>query len=421
MPVPTTVSWASSIIGFISFAITLLTLLGVYRDLISTIRYAPSQIPIQLGNLRQEIEAERLLLRRRCREGDRFRVFTGGQGRGGRRRKRTGEVLHLLMRTVDKLWMDFREIERPFLIRSGRRAEEVKRGDFWEDDDIVDEKEKLPGTPKRDGDGKRTNAMGMEEANVGLDERYFRTDLHHRFIWWQSRSGVQRLFEEVQRVQIRRIERDVFECDELVKRVLRRMDGGGGAGSEGSGSGSDDPGPRGGGGVSRRGSGRGSGGKTVYESKEKEFVRVPPARSKAGSVRPVSRAGSVRAVSRAPSVSRVRSISPPRRRSPRLRERDGDTTASPVEQRPSNTARRRAARDSRGPGAAGNYEYEVVRPGRDGTVFIDTSNRPRSRPGLRESQGQSYYRARDVTREQRRDSDGRDGDRNRSRAQYESD
>jgi hypothetical protein len=407
MPIPITVSWASSIIGFISFAITLLTLLGVYRDLISTIRYAPSQIPIQLGNLRQEIEAERLILRRRCREGDQFGVFTGGQG-GGRRRKRTGEVIHLLMKTVDKLWMDFRELERPFLIRSGRRAEEVRRGDLWGDGDIdVDEKGKLPGTPKRDGDGKRTNAMGLEEANVGLDERYYRTDFSHRFIWWQSRSGVQRLFEEVQRVQIRRIERDVFECDELVKRVLRRMDGGGGASGEGSGSGSDDRGPRGGTGASRRG----SGGKTVYESREKEFVRVPPARS---------RAGSVRAVSRAPSLSRVRSLSPPRRRSPRLRERDGDTTASPVEQRPSNTARRRAARDSRGPGAAGNYEYEVVRPGRGGTVFIDTSNRP-SRPGLRESQGQSYYRTRDVTREQRRDSDGRDGDRNRSRARYESD
>lgn len=296
-------------------------------------------------------------------------------------------MVHLLMKTVDKLWVDFRELERPFLIKSGRRAEAVKKGDYWGESDLdVDEKGggKLPGTPKKGDAGKRTNMMGMEEANVGVDERYYRTDLTHRFIWWQSKSDVENLAQQVQRVQIRRIERDVFECDELMKRLLRKLDGqdnGGGSGS-GSESGSDDRGPRGGGGISRRGSGKsvGGGGKTVYESKETEVIRVP-ARSRAGSVRAVSRAGS---------ASRVRSISPPRRRSPRLRERNDESTASPVEQRPSNTARRRAARDNR---VGDGYGYEVVRPGRDGTYTIDV-NSPRSRPGLRDNQGQSYYRER---------------------------
>jgi hypothetical protein len=381
----------------------------VYRDLISTIRYAPSQIPIQLGNLRQEIEAERWALRERCRQGDQFNIFKlTGRGRA-RSRRRTSEVVHLLMKTVDKLWFEFRELERPFLIKSGSRAEAVRKGDYWGESDI-DEKAagKLPGTEKKGGSGKRTNAMGMEEANVGVEGDYYRTDLTHRFIWWQSKNDVQRLADQVQRVQIRRIERDVFECDELIKRVLRKVDGGRDGHESSSGSESDDRGPRSGGGVSRRGSRRSVGGgrKTVYESKETEVVRVPAR----------SRAGSVRAVSRARSVSRVRSISPPRRRSPSLRERNEESPASPVEQRPSNTARRRAARGSR---LGDGYNYEVARPGHDGTYIIDV-NGPRSRPGMREGQGQSYYRERTATRNQRRSSDPRDRDRDRSRARYDS-
>jgi hypothetical protein len=242
---------------------------------------------------------------------------------------------------------------------------------------------------------------------VGIERGHYQTDLTHRFIWWQSKGDVDRLMAEVQRVQIRRIERDVFECDELMKRLVRHMDGGNYGGHSGSGSESDDRGPRGGGGVSRRGSrksgGEGGGGRTVYESRETEAIRVP-ARSRAGSVRAVSRAGS---------VSRVRPISPPRRRSPRLRETNEASTTSPVEQRSSNTARRRAARDSR---AGDSYDIEVVRAGRDGTYNIDV-DRPRSRPGLRGSQGQSYYRE----REQRRSSDARERNRDRSRVRYDDD
>ena len=284
----------------------------------------------------------------------------------------------------------------------------MRKGDYWGDEDID---EKLPGTPKKGvapAPANRTNAVGMEEASVGIDDIYYRTDLSHRFIWWQTKGDVENLLEQVQRVQIRRIERDVFEIDDLVKRVLKKMDGGRDTGDSGSGSESDDRGPRGGGVISRRGSRRGSGGggRTTYESKETEIVRIP-ARSRAGSVRAVSQAGS---------VSRVASLSPPRRRSPRLRERNAESTASPVEQRPSNTARRRAARDSRVSDGAG-YDYEVVRPGRDGTYVIDI-NSTGNRPGLRESQGQSYYRERSVTRDARRSND-RNRDRGLSRGRYD--
>ena len=371
--------------------------------MISSIRYAPDQIPLALGNLRQEIEAERWALRQRCKEGDSFQVFKVSGRMRKRKRGLQAEVMHLLMRTVDKLWMDFLELERPFLIKSGTRAEAVQRGDYWGEKDIDADNEKAPGTSRkgnRGGNAKRMSAMGMEEANVGFDERYYRTDLSHRIIWWQSKGNVDRLAQQVQRVQIRRIERDTYEMDELVKRILRKMDGGGDGGGSGSGSESDDGGPKGSGGINRRGSGRSvRGGGTTYESKETEFVRVP-ARSRAGSVRPDSRAGS---------VSRVASPSPPRRRSPRLRERNAERTASPVEQRPSNTARRRAARESR-PSDSLGHEYEVVRPGRDGTYTININSPRRTRPGLRESQDQSYYRERSVPRGQGRSSMGYDDD-----------
>lgn len=48
---------------------------GVYRDVISTMRNAPQQIPLMLGNLRQELEAERTAIGRRVHQGDEFNVF----------------------------------------------------------------------------------------------------------------------------------------------------------------------------------------------------------------------------------------------------------------------------------------------------------------------------------------------------------
>lgn len=55
-----------------------------------------------------------MVLRKRCREGDEFRVF----GQVGRVRSRSGsrrtmEVVQLLMKTVDKLWGEFKDVERP--------------------------------------------------------------------------------------------------------------------------------------------------------------------------------------------------------------------------------------------------------------------------------------------------------------------
>ncbi|OAP62807.1 hypothetical protein AYL99_02034 [Fonsecaea erecta] len=242
------IALASQVIGFISFSITLATLLGVYRDLISTMRKADTAIPLMLGNLRQELEEERALLRYRCREGDPYGVFPSLRKRTRKQR----EVSQLLQTSIEKIWQQFKNIERPFLIANSLRAEQVRKGDYWGESDIEEK-------PRARPDKTRTrDRMDLAEAGFASDQqpRYYRTDLTHRFIWWQSISAVEDMMNQVQRIQIRRIERDVFETDELVRRCLNTLTGrrgrGGSARGSSSSSGSGGGGNGGIGGFKRR-------------------------------------------------------------------------------------------------------------------------------------------------------------------------
>ena len=145
-------------------------------------RNADSTIPIMLGNLRQEIEAERVFLRHRIREGDRYAVFPAPL-RKRRRSRKHQEVAQLLEITIRDLWQEFRNVERPFLIRSPLRAEAVQRGDYWGESDVD---EKPYAKPSGGSNEKRVkDRMGMAEAGLAPDKQtyYYRTDLVHRFIW----------------------------------------------------------------------------------------------------------------------------------------------------------------------------------------------------------------------------------------------
>src|ERR1700742_3135385 len=127
------------------------------------------------------------------------------------------------------------------------------------------------------------------------------------------------MMDQVQRIQIRRIERDVFETDELVKRCLDRLEGRGGRGRSGSGN---------------PGSGGGGGGGDV---------RRRSVRSRPGSVRmPSRRGGSASGNFREVEEREVITKRP-----------EGDA---------SNTGRRR----ERSPRP--RYEYEIVQPGR---IYVD--------------------------------------------------
>ena len=244
-------------------------------------RHADTSIPIYLGNLRQEIQAERIFLRYRLEEGDKYSVFP----KAFRKHRRTRqEAAVLLSNTIEEIWQQFKHLERPFLIKDPVRAEQVRKGDYWGENDVA---EKPHFRPQK----RLKNRMGMAEAGLSPDqETYYRTDLAHRFIWWQSRTRVDQMLERVQRLQIRRIERDAFETDELVKMCVKLLQRGrrrGGSGQSSSSSGSDG-GPSGGQGPSRprrRFSSRRSSakapsrrastsGRTMRETEEIETVRT---------------------------------------------------------------------------------------------------------------------------------------------------
>src|SRR5271156_3789329 len=57
--------------------------------------------------------------------------------------------------------------------------------------------------------------------------------LLHQFIWWQCKDDAFKLADNVQRIQIRRIERDMLELEELVRRCLGPWSGGDAGGRRG--------------------------------------------------------------------------------------------------------------------------------------------------------------------------------------------
>lgn len=260
------------------------------------------------------------------------------RGPDGRREgTRTRKAFALLLNaTIKDLWVEFRNVQRPFLIRNPLRAEEVGKGDYW---------------GKSDLDEKPSGKNRLKQAEEGIKQagkQYYRPDLAHRWIWWQSKGDVERLADQVQRVQIRRMKRDLYEADELVKGLVRR-DGGVNEGSgslSGSSSGSD---------------GRGG--------RRRAVAGVGVVRSRTG-----SRAGSVSSM-RMP-LSRRGSMVGRNVREVEEREFARRSARSPAptrksEMEASNTGRRRERSES-------GVEYEVLRPGR---MYVDVGDRRRRSQG----------------------------------------
>ncbi|KAJ0116785.1 hypothetical protein J7T55_009936 [Diaporthe amygdali] len=259
---PATLSYVSFVIGIISFIITVLNLLALYANFIATIRSAPIEIRDALGNLRAQLLEEREALRQQTRElrNKKAQMREGRQrslhpAHAGRARSssRNGlsprpssgnlrggmhtyalnyseQTLGLHYQTVRDLWRQFKSLERPFLVSSGTRAEAIRNGDVWVEKDLVDEK-----TLREDIE------LHGESGSFADWSAFYRCDFTHRFIWWQNKSDVVKLADEVQRVMLRRMEREVT-CMRMMLKQLRdggdgpediaspRFDGGGGGG-----------------------------------------------------------------------------------------------------------------------------------------------------------------------------------------------
>lgn len=257
---PVTLSYISFVIGIISFIITVLNLLALYANFLGTVRSAPVEIRDVLGNLRAQLLEEREALRQQTRElrnrkaQMRSRPLHPAHAGRARSTSRNGlsprassgnlrgantyalsyseQTLGLHYQTVRDLWRQFKSLERPFLVRSGSRAEALRNADAWAEKDFIDEKTIREEDIEMHGD----TTTGFADWSA-----VYRCDFSHRFIWWQSKSDIVKLADEVQRVMLRRMEREVT-CVRMMLKQLRdggdgpeeiaspRLDGGGGGG-----------------------------------------------------------------------------------------------------------------------------------------------------------------------------------------------
>lgn len=227
---PPTLSYISFVIGVTSFLITCLNLAALYANFIATVRSAPNEIRDALGNLRQQLLEEREALRQQTRElrakKAQHRASISQQSQPYARRHNANsrrsngrrdnhhypltfceQTLSLHYQTIRDLWQQFKTLERPFLVQ-GPRAEAIRNGAIWGEGDLINEK----GLRE---DFERYGEVGMMNDYSEL----YRCDFLHRFIWWQSKDGVVRLSNMLQKVMLRRMEREVSSCRMMLKQL----------------------------------------------------------------------------------------------------------------------------------------------------------------------------------------------------------
>lgn len=240
---PPTLSYVSFVIGIFSFALTILNLLALYANFLATVRHAPEEIRDVLGNLREQLLEEREALRQQTRElrnkktqirdsrrsrhpahagrprsSSRSRLnksFSNGNLQGMYNSlTHSEETLSLHYQTIRDLWRQFKGYERPFLVRSGAKAEAIHNGHTWVEDDLLNEK------------GLREDIeMNGETGSTANYTMLYRCDSIHRFIWWQSKAQVVKLADTVQSVMLRRMEREVTNCRMMLKQIRDGGDG----------------------------------------------------------------------------------------------------------------------------------------------------------------------------------------------------
>ena len=105
-----TISYASSIVGFLSFAFTFFTFVRVFWETILTLWHAPQEMRLLLDSTRSELRGERAYYRAALR-----RRRSGSQSKNPRGMYDDLEVIKLLNGTTRNLLSQFEELERPFL------------------------------------------------------------------------------------------------------------------------------------------------------------------------------------------------------------------------------------------------------------------------------------------------------------------
>lgn len=264
------ISLASTLIGFISFAFTLATLLKVLWVNFETLGEAPHEVHSYLTNLRTELLEERANLkamRKECRR----RHRRGGAGEVYRESGvELDEVsLRTMGDTVKQLIRRFEGVERPFLEKGEmgigevthphkRRRRDGRDGEgspYYSHSAYASPTEKggrgaSRARAGRDRDAKLPRYGNDHDDNDNSDDndedgqkywaqrtRYADYSLHKRFTWLYKKAEAQQLFQILSRVQTRRIARQVaaiavcmheygrssMAVEEMMRRVDERM------------------------------------------------------------------------------------------------------------------------------------------------------------------------------------------------------
>ena len=164
------ISYASSIVGFTSFAFTFFTFVRVFWETILTLWSAPKQMVSILDQVRIEIHNERAYFKSALRR-------TRSRSRSVRRFHEDVTPLKILNGNVRRIHRAFVKLEEPFLDVSTSRAEK----------DIERE----------------------SEESVGKD--YATMTLGRRWRWMRSKSEILSIAEQVNHIQTQRI-----ACGELI-------------------------------------------------------------------------------------------------------------------------------------------------------------------------------------------------------------
>ena len=200
------ISLASTIIGFLSFALTAATLVRVTWDNLSTFWSAPTEITDMLGNLKAGLHEERRHLRKVCRDRRKRRRSSSAPHRdrekhGGvrvsredREQTERDRTLWLMRDTIRHFWQRFRDVERPFLAYEEDKKRSMARSRRMQDDEW-------------DTEGLRDDYD--QDDNSFVISAYRKCGFRERLIWLREKGQAQALLSGLSMLQTRRIAHEV--------------------------------------------------------------------------------------------------------------------------------------------------------------------------------------------------------------------
>ncbi|KAK7917732.1 hypothetical protein PG985_011340 [Apiospora marii] len=241
------------ILGAFGAALALLNLIALYADMVATIRQAPKQMREAFGNVRQQLSEEREALTHQMRQSrltqeqqhklraaaaakrhETAAAAANGNGNGTEAGggvvllplTYTDETLLLHYNTLKNLWLQFKELERPFLLPldevhlAESAAYQLDRDDSWNTENFRAARLEPPAPkygPKHKTHGHKKSYDHKHEFLGPEDlESLYQCSFVHRFIWWRTKPDVKRLGEKVVKIMLRRMEREVTQTRLMV-------------------------------------------------------------------------------------------------------------------------------------------------------------------------------------------------------------